>query len=296
MLFPVFLKTKWYNSTFNQGGAIWNDAALINISTTTISGNITLGSENFESADLYTGAIYNKAGSFYIDASTLVLNKTNGAGGAIYNATSAATTTLKNSIVALNSAVEGNNLAGENGFVSADYNLIGEDSLSVFPAMSNDLVGTFDNPLDPMIDSLANNGGFTQTHALLNGSPAFNLGNPIDTFPDQRGELVFAGRRDIGAFEAQTNLGVEAIIAASGRSLLYPNPSKNGSVQLNIPGSVTSEIRISVMEIGSGKLVLSQTGKSGVNILRTDGLNSGMYVVRLVSDRDVESLRMLVAN
>lgn len=284
------------NFTGNEGGAIWNDTATINIKTSTISGNYTSPSHQEQPSEGKGGGIYNNAGSMYIDASTLVLNKSERSGGALYNASSTAKTTLKNSIVALNTAVEGNNLAGENNFISADYNLIGEDNLAVFPTMSNDLEGTIESPLDPMIDALANNGGFTQTHALLENSLAFNAGNPIDDFPDQRGEMVFAGRRDIGAFEAQTNLGIESIIAASSKSLLYPNPSKNGSVQLNIPESVTLEVNISVIEIGSGKIVLSQTGKSGLNILKTDGLNSGMYVVRLVSDRNVESLKMLVAN
>lgn len=284
------------NSTGNEGGAIWNDTATINIKTSTISGNHTSPSYLEQPSEGKGGGIYNNAGSMYIDASTLVLNKSENIGGGIYNATSAATTTLKNSIVALNSAVEGNNFAGENGFVSADYNLIGEDSLAVFPAMSNDLEGTFESPLNPMIDSLANNGGFTQTHALLENSPAFNAGNPIDMFTDQRGEAVFGGRRDIGAFEAQTNLRIEDVIAATGKSLLYPNPSKNGFVQLNIPDSVTSEIRISVIEIGSGKVVISQRGQSGLNTLKTDKLQAGTYIVRLVSDKNVQSLKMLVAN
>jgi predicted outer membrane repeat protein len=283
------------NHSGNKGGALWNDAASIQIISSTFSGNYTTTHLLDQSADGNAGAIYNNAGSIYIDASTIVLNKAYGAGGAFYNASPAATTTLKNSIVALNTAEEGNNLAGESGFVSADYNLIGEDSLSVFPAMSNDLEGTFESPLDPMIDSLANNGGFTQTHAFLDGSPAYNAGNPIDNFPDQRGEAVFGGRRDIGAFEAQTNLGIESTIATSDKSLLYPNPSTSGFVQLNIPDSETS-VSISVIEMGSGKIVLSQVGKSGLNIMQTDGLNSGMYLVRLISDRNVESLKMLVAN
>ncbi len=283
------------NITGKEGGAIWNDTATINIKTSTISGNYTSSSYNEQQSDGKGGGIYNRAGSIYIDASTLVLNNSENIGGAIYNATSAAITTLKNSIVALNSAVEGNNLAGENGFVSADYNLIGEDSLSVFQSMSNDLEGTVENPLDPMIDSLANNGGFTQTHALLENSPAFNVGNPIDDFPDQRGEAVFAGRRDIGAFEAQTNLGVDdRNVIAQDKSLIYPNPSKGRSVTVNVPDAATAKVNISIYEIGSGRLISSQVGKSGLNSLKTDGLKAGTYIVRLVSDHTTESLKMIL--
>ena len=61
--------------------------------------------------------------------------------------------------------------------------------------------------------TLADNGGPTQTHALVSGSPAINAADPLftDTLPlngtalrrDQRRYLLAAGddRRDIGAFE-----------------------------------------------------------------------------------------------
>ena len=284
------------NNADNQAGAIWNDAANINIRTSTISGNSTADFLIDETNDGNGGGIYNNTGNIYIDASTLVLNKSLGKGGAIYNASSTATATLKNSIVALNTSEgEGNNLAGENGFVSADYNLIGEDSLNVFLAMSNDLVGTSESPLDPMIDSLADNGGFTRTHALLEGSPAYNAGNPIDNFPDQRGEPVFGGRRDIGAFEAQSSLGIDDVSSfALSESVLYPNPSTGSIVNLNIPNGASAEIRISVIEIGSGKVVLRQKGRTGVNQLDIGALAKGAYVVKMVTGSTVESLKMIV--
>jgi hypothetical protein len=62
------------------------------------------------------------------------------------------------------------------------------------------------NNLNPLLGPLANNGGFTQTHALLPGSPAIdavthNPCPPPNT--DQRGFLRPAGPAcDIGAFEA----------------------------------------------------------------------------------------------
>ena len=63
--------------------------------------------------------------------------------------------------------------------------------------------------LDPLLGPLANNGGPTQTHALIAESPAINAGPPGATFPgnnfDQRGEgfpRVSNNRVDIGAYEA----------------------------------------------------------------------------------------------
>jgi hypothetical protein len=67
-------------------------------------------------------------------------------------------------------------------------------------------VGTGAAPIDPRLGPLADNGGSTQTHALLQGSPAINKGNPAPpgsggnacAATDQRG----APRNcDVGAYE-----------------------------------------------------------------------------------------------
>jgi len=60
---------------------------------------------------------------------------------------------------------------------------------------------------DPLLESLADNGGSTMTHALRAGSPAIDAGNNLAALPgDQRGLpfLRAAGAKpDIGAFESQ---------------------------------------------------------------------------------------------
>src|SRR6185436_2788228 len=99
-------------------------------------------------------------------------------------------------------------------FVSLGHNLIGnnEGAQEDFPAGSpnanGDLVGTSATPIDPQLATLADNGGPTQTHALLAGSPAINAGNPATPgsgspaceLTDQRG-YARPDRCDIGAFE-----------------------------------------------------------------------------------------------
>ena len=61
-----------------------------------------------------------------------------------------------------------------------------------------------------MLGPLAANGGSTQTHALLAGSPAINAENDATAPPaDQRG-LPRAGQSDIGSFEFQGPVGVDA--------------------------------------------------------------------------------------
>lgn len=72
---------------------------------------------------------------------------------------------------------------------------------------------------DPLLGPLANNGGPTQTHALLAGSPAINAGDGTDvSATDQRGlARVSDGAVDIGAYEVaeEVDAGPEAGADAS---------------------------------------------------------------------------------
>ena len=91
---------------------------------------------------------------------------------------------------------------------SSDHSIIGVVDTTV---TIDDLGGTQAGVTDPGLAPLAANGGPTQTHALLDGSPALNAGpNPVPSFPgnesDQRGAgfaRVAFGLVDVGAFEAQ---------------------------------------------------------------------------------------------
>jgi hypothetical protein len=95
-------------------------------------------------------------------------------------------------------------------FVSGGHNLIGVvDGFATGFGAASDQLGTSSDPLDPLLGPLANNGGPTQTHALLAGSPAIDKGdNTGAPATDQRG--VARPRDgdgngsllvDIGAFE-----------------------------------------------------------------------------------------------
>ena len=55
---------------------------------------------------------------------------------------------------------------------------------------------------DPGLGPLADNGGPTQTHALLDDSPAINAGDAASCpLTDQRGQKRSDGKCDIGAYE-----------------------------------------------------------------------------------------------
>ena len=106
--------------------------------------------------------------------------------------------TLKNTIVA-NSPSDGQ-CGGTNGVPITDggYNLDSGTSCG-FGTANNSLSG-----VDPMLGVLADNGGPTKTHALLEGSPAIDKGNSFGATTDQRGVARPQGAApDIGAFEVE---------------------------------------------------------------------------------------------
>jgi len=92
-------------------------------------------------------------------------------------------------------------------FVSFGHNLIGLTS-GTWTHDPRDIFGVN----NPLIGPLADNGGPTLTHGLLDDSPALDAGNPhiAGTLPpltDQRQGLyarIVGGRIDIGAFERQS--------------------------------------------------------------------------------------------
>jgi hypothetical protein len=88
-------------------------------------------------------------------------------------------------------------------YISLGYNLIQAPGGVTFTGTTaGNIYG-----VDPTFGPLGNNGGPTQTMALLSGSPAIDAGDPNQTgLPptDQRGlPRVVHGRVDIGAFEVQ---------------------------------------------------------------------------------------------
>jgi hypothetical protein len=109
--------------------------------------------------------------------------------------------TLKNTVAANNSADFYPDFYV--AITSSQYNLIG-NSTGGTGYSSTDILN-----VDPLLGTLQDNGGPTQTMALLPGSPAIDAGDPNPADPpewDQRGPgfpRIVNGRIDIGAFEVQ---------------------------------------------------------------------------------------------
>lgn len=157
---------------FGGGGGI---AAGRNVTVTssTISGNSALGSYGSGGGILTSGDVT-------VTSSTISGNGASGFGGGIYargNVT--VTVTITNSIVAGNWRTSGtglpvaDDLAGS-GIFTLGYSIVGAavGAINTIPGTINDF------GVDPRLGPLANNGGPTQTHSLLPGSPAINGGDP----------------------------------------------------------------------------------------------------------------------
>lgn len=181
-----------------EGGGIWSRSATY-ISNSTVSGN----------SAVYTAGIYSQEHLF--ENVTVTRNSTpynfgyGGIGGGIYSRGPANLHLIRNCLVAGNSTYYGaSNVKGQ--FTSLGHNVLGTPGASGFvDGIDGDQVGSFANPLDPVLGPLQNNGGLTDTHALLPGSPALNAGDPIvfELF-DQRGVArPFGGTPDVGSYEVE---------------------------------------------------------------------------------------------
>ena len=204
------------NTADVAGGGIYiNTTATVNLTNVTISGNTATGS--------YGGGMYQEntpttnLTNVTISGNTSSLGgggiSTSGDGGTlnILNSTIAnnhvtsdtvggirdlSTLNIKNTIVAGN---DGDECVPGGAWNSQGYNLSSDATCSFTNTGDGDQQNT-----DPLLGALANNGGYSQTHALLSGSPAINAGTNTDCpSKDQRGIKRPQGAVcDIGAYEA----------------------------------------------------------------------------------------------
>jgi hypothetical protein len=202
------------------GGGVSNTQGSLTITDSTISGNYAEGYGGEDVSGGLGGGVYHYKGTLNMHNSTITANHVgsdvfyptadgievrgtatithstiagNGVDVVIYDAS----LTLRNSIVGDNTSYA--SLSGV--IANSGYNIIARSDWGSGYVPSDIL------DVNPMIGPLADNGGPTQTRALLPGSPAIDEGDNADAPEfDQRGPgfpRIANGRIDIGAFEVQ---------------------------------------------------------------------------------------------
>jgi hypothetical protein len=258
---------------FSLGGAIAN-GDIMTISNSTFFGN---------SASV-GGAIYNE-GTLTVCDSTLAGNSATFEGGGLYN-DFFGTLTLANSIVALNTA--GFDSPDISGIVTANFSLIQNTGGIAFTAASGgNLTG-----VDPLLGPLQDNGGPTQTMALLPGSPAINAGSnalavdpatnqPLTT--DQRGagySRIVNGTVDVGAFEVQL-VATTTTVTSSADSSILDQPVTLTATVLAASGSATPTGTVTFMD-GSTPLATVTLDSAGQARWTTAALSVGSHAITAV--------------
>jgi len=212
-----------HSSVTPQGGGIYSEGTTTLVNST-VSGNLAADTE----------ASTEEGGGIYVDGGTL----------------SAESTTI-----AENQAANGSSIHRDDGAVTLNRSIVLGGSLQPceggpFPGVSNVVndasCGT--PAVEPLIASLADNGGPTNTHLPLTGSPAIDGGGTGCPAGDQRGNARPAGLAcDVGAVEtgiasppsgggSQPPPGDEELPQPEAGESVNVLP-KSGTVKVKAPGS-----------------------------------------------------------
>ncbi len=215
----------------STGGGIANDGtlnitrSLIDSNTATTDGGALINSAGSSARitnSTITGSAASSGGAIHNNGALLLVNNTISHNFAVNSASSvlsgsAGSVNILNTIIA--SDISPTSASVQGTFISMGNNLITDarGSSGFTNGVNNDQVSD-NNIINPLLGNLADNGGQTDTRALLNGSPAINTGNncvwngncvlppgpPLRFFWDQRRGYSRGGifdAVDIGAYE-----------------------------------------------------------------------------------------------
>jgi hypothetical protein len=252
----------------NTDRGVDNSYANLTIQSSTISGNGGEGVANFAGQVTVTNST--------ISGNSGGLSNTGTVSGycEFFSQCSPGILTLNNSLIAGNQA--GGDVAN-NGVVNANnYNLFGGGLIGFTPGPTDSVANV---SLEQIIGPLQNNGGPTQTHALVAGSPAIDAGNPngcldsagLPLQTDQRGlPRAFDGnhdgtvRCDIGAFELQAQEVNPAISVGDAVVTEGNSGTVNATFQVNLSAPNSQPVTVTFS-------TANRTANAGVDYQGTSG-------------------------
>jgi hypothetical protein len=219
------------------------------ISNVTITGNRALNNAGangggLDAPDTFTGSVT-------LDSDTINANFATLGGGIFWGSEAGSRFTVQNTIVALNTALNGADVNSGLSLTDNGGNLIDNIATALFTRSAT---------IDPLLGPLQDNGGpvagapgtdmIVQTEALLAGSTAIGAGVPGAPTTDERGFGRPGGRVDIGAFEFQALTSTVTltsanpvlagqaftVTAAVGGTTANSNAVASGSVSFSVDG------------------------------------------------------------
>ncbi len=300
------------NSAGGSGGGIFN-AGRVFMTRSLVASN--------RNAGLFSGGIINIGPAMSVISNSTLTNNSGNQGGAIYNT---GNLLLVNNTISHNSATVGGSsiMNGSNENVSVLNTIIGMDAASptsslsgAFTSLGNNLVTdarnstgftngvngdqvSDNNAINPLLGALADNGGQSDTRALLSGSPAINHGNncvhdggcaqPVpqgfNLFTDQRLKYSRGGGTsvDVGAFESDAftfngyfGLGSVSFRNRSGGALLILTEGGTNKKQTRITNPFGNFLFVN-LEIGEAYFLERKPKRamerSGLTIFSLDNL------------------------
>jgi CSLREA domain-containing protein len=299
-----------------NGGAINTGSNALNVINSTLHNNTAFGGG---------GGIYNSspAATINISNSTLTQNFAVASGGGGVNNTNGGAVRFLNSIIAQNGSQSGPDLLGS--FVSLGHNLLtniaGSSGFTLGINNPNgDLVGASFAQVFPILGPLQNNGGPTQTRALLPGSPAIDAGDncvvvasgsggclPSALATDQRGVSRQVNLTvDMGAFEsrgftfsATSGTPQSTAVNTSFAPLVVTvtsvsgDPVAGGSVNFNSPTSGPSAVFATFTS--SIQESINASGQASTRPT-ANGLAGGPYIVTATINRIASSASFTLTN
>jgi len=204
------------NEATNFGGGIHNDRGTLNMTNCTVTGNNSAGGQG--------GGIFNTSGVLNIMNSTIAINNSASLGGGIANFSG--TMHFTNTILADNTSPFGFD------------NIFGTANTS-FNSICEGCSGTWTSTDDPKLGILSDNGGATETIAIVDNCSAAINGGTSTGAPamDQTGSAR-QGVLDIGAVEYQGSLvGANDI----------PRPGAGYSLEFNGTSNYVSMAEVPLM-------------------------------------------------
>jgi hypothetical protein len=186
-------------------------------------------------------------------------------------------------------------------FTSDGHNLIGSAGFSTgfVDGIKGDQVGNVAQPRDAMLARATNNGGHTNTAALLPGSPAINTGDDTLAPPTDQRSFGRNGASDIGAFEFNGREGQVVLVEvtsrkthgnAGGFDIELPDHGKAGveSRSGGADGSHAVVFRFATPLSFVGKAVV----QSGTGRVSTSGIGADAheYVVNLTGVANAQTI------